>query len=200
MHRAATAEPRTDFESTTGIAIGKLGIWWFLASEIMVFGGLVSTYLLFRMASGGAWTELASHVNAKIGAINTVVLLTSSLTMVMAFDAIGSGQRSRTRFYLGLTVLLGLAFLGIKGVEYTSEIRHGFTPLSGVFWSFYYTMTGLHGLHVLGGIVANAALYVMAIRGTLWSGVQQRVEYVGLYWHFVDVVWIFLFPLLYLSY
>ena len=200
MHRAATAETRTEFESSTGILIGKLGIWWFLASEIMVFGGLVGTYLLFRLASRGAWAELASHVNTTMGAINTVVLLTSSLTMVMAFDAIGSGLHSKTRLYLGLTVLLGLAFLGIKGMEYRSEIREGFTPVSGVFWSFYYTMTGLHGLHVLGGIVANAALYVMAVRGTLWPNVQQRVEYVGLYWHFVDVVWIFLFPLLYLSY
>jgi heme/copper-type cytochrome/quinol oxidase subunit 3 len=179
---------------------GKMGIWWFLASEIMVFGGFIATYVLYRLASGGAWTALAKHVSTPIGTFNTVVLLTSSWTIVKAFEAIDTENRKAVRNLLALTVLLGLTFLGVKAFEYSHEIAQGFTPLSGIFWSFYYAMTGLHGLHVLAGIVFNFALLVMAIKGTLWPGTQQRVEYAGIYWHFVDIVWIFLFPLLYLSY
>ncbi len=179
---------------------GKMGIWWFLASEIMVFGGFIGTYILFRMASGGAWTQMAEHVSTPIGSFNTLVLLTSSLTMVKAFEAIDAERRRAARTFLAWTVALGLLFLGVKAFEYSREIAQGFTPLSSLFWSYYYAMTGLHGLHVLAGIVANGSLLTMAIRGTLWPRTQQRVEYAGLYWHFVDIVWIFLFPLLYLSY
>ena len=179
---------------------GKIGIWWFIASEIMVFGGFLATYILYRMASAGAWTELAQHVSTLLGSINTVVLLTSSLTMVKAHEAIETENKKQVCNFLGLTVLLGFVFLGIKAIEYTIEISQGFTPVTGMFWSFYYGMTGLHGLHVLVGIIANLSLFVMAKRGTLWPKHQQRVETAGLYWHFVDVVWIFLFPLLYLSY
>ncbi len=166
----------------------------------MIFGGLIGTYILFRMASGGAWTTMAEHVSTPIGTFNTLVLLTSSWTMVKAFQAIDAEDRKWARNFLGLTVLLGLAFLGVKAFEYSREFALGFTITSGLFWSFYFTMTGLHALHVLAGIIANFALLVMTIRGTLWPRTQQRVEYAGLYWHFVDIVWIFLFPLLYLSY
>ena len=189
----------SDYQPTQSVP-GKMGIWWFLASEIMVFGGFIATYVLYRMASAGAWAETAAHVSTPIGTFNTVLLLTSSLTMVKAFEAIDAEKRKQTRNFLLFTVLLGLAFLGVKAFEYSMEIAQGYTPLTGVFWSFYYAMTGLHGLHVLAGIIANFALYVMAVKGTLWPKTQQRVEYAGLYWHFVDVVWIFLFPLLYLSY
>lgn len=200
MHGVATAEYYSQTPSITAMLRGKMGIWWFLASEVMVFGGLISIYILFRMASAGAWAEMANHVSTTIGAINTFVLLTSSLTMVMARAAVSDEKRKHTKLYLGATILLGLAFLGFKAVEYSSELSKGFTPLAGPFWSFYYAMTGLHGLHVLAGIIANLALFVLALRGTLWPHRQQRVEYAGLYWHFVDIVWIFLFPLLYLSY
>lgn len=179
---------------------GRMGIWWFLASEIMVFGGFIAIYILYRLASGGRWTQMAEHVSTPIGTFNTLVLLTSSLTMVKAFEAIDAQDRKWARNFLAITVLLGLSFLGVKAFEYSREIAMGFTPLSGLFWSFYYAMTGLHALHVLAGIIANFALYVMALRGTLWPKTQQRVEYAGLYWHFVDIIWIFLFPLLYLSY
>jgi heme/copper-type cytochrome/quinol oxidase subunit 3 len=200
MSGTARAESYSQARPFAVMVPGKMGIWWFLASEIMVFGGLIAIYILFRMASASAWAEMAHHVSTTIGAINTMVLLTSSLTMVMAHAAIEDENRQRAKLYLGLTILLGTMFLGFKAVEYTSEISKGFTPLAGAFWSFYYAMTGLHGLHVLVGIIANLALFLMALRGTLWPGTQQRVEYAGLYWHFVDVVWIFLFPLLYLSY
>lgn len=179
---------------------GKMGLWWFLASEVMIFGGLIGCYILFRMASGGSWTSMAEHISTPIGSFNTLILLTSSLTMVKAFAAIEDEDRKRTRLFLAFTVLLGVTFLAVKAFEYSREIIQGFTPVSGLFWSFYYTMTGLHALHVLAGIIVNLTLFIMAVKGRLWPNTQQRVEYAGLYWHFVDIVWIFLFPLLYLSY
>ncbi len=177
-----------------GIAAGKVGVWWFLASEIMVFGGLITSYIVFRLGGPG-WAEAAHHLSVPLASLNTLVLLTSSYTVVQAFVAGERGDARALRLYLGLTILGGLIFLGIKAVEYTTEIRAGFTPAAGIFWSFYYTMTGLHALHVLGGVVVNGV--VLATEGV---GVKHphRVELAGLYWHFVDVVWIFLFPLLYL--
>jgi heme/copper-type cytochrome/quinol oxidase subunit 3 len=196
--QTASAEIQVGHE-TAILPSGKLGVWWFIASEIMVFGGLIGTYVLLRVAHGG-WTDQASHVNWRLGAINTLVLVTSSLTMILALNAVRVERRERAARFLLLTVLLGLTFLGIKSIEYTHELGEGFTPTSGMFWSFYYIMTGLHGLHVLGGIILNATLYIAAVRGTLWSDNRRaRVEFAGLYWHFVDVVWIFLFPLLYLA-
>jgi heme/copper-type cytochrome/quinol oxidase subunit 3 len=177
---------------------GKLAIWWFLASEIMTFGGLIASFVLSRLAAGG-WEEQAAHVSTSIAAFNTLVLLTSSLTIVQAHHAVEDGSRRRAAIYLLATVLLGLTFLGVKGFEYAREIRHGFTPTSGQFWSFYYGLTGLHALHVLAGVIVNAALWYCAARDYGWAQVQHRVEYAGLYWHFVDVVWIFLFPLIYLT-
>ena len=179
---------------------GKMGVWWFLASEVMTFGGFISVYVLYRLASGGSWAEMSAYVSMPIGAFNTLVLLTSSLTMVKAVSAIEDEDRQGTRNFLGLTVLLGLLFLVVKGVEYSIEIHHGFTPRSHSFWGFYYTLTGLHALHIVGGIIANFVLFILAVRGSLWLGSRQQVESVGLYWHFVDIIWIFLFPLLYLSY
>jgi heme/copper-type cytochrome/quinol oxidase subunit 3 len=181
------------------IPSGKLGVWWFLASEIMIFGGFIGAYILMRVAHGG-WNDQAAHVNWRLGATNTAVLVTSSLTMILALNAARDGAQKRTANFLLCTVLLGVMFLGIKSIEYTTELREGFTPASGMFWSFYYLMTGLHGIHVIGGLILNTTLYVAAVRGTLWVGQRRsRVEFAGLYWHFVDVVWIFLFPLLYLA-
>lgn len=187
----------TETLTATGIPTGKIGVWWFLASEITVFGGLIATYILLRLGSSG-WSEDATHLSVRIGLTNTFVLLTSSLTMVLAFKAVEEKASKRLRTFLGLTILLGLAFLVIKAFEYTGEITAGFTPGAGIFWSFYYGMTGLHALHVLGGIVVNLVLLVEALRDTLRPN-EHRVELAGLYWHFVDIVWIFLFPLLYLT-
>jgi heme/copper-type cytochrome/quinol oxidase subunit 3 len=173
----------------------KVAVWWFLASEIMVFGGLIASYLVFRLGGSG-WAEASQHLSVALAAVNTLVLLTSSYTVVRAFVAAEQGDASGFRINLGLTILGGLAFLGFKAVEYTTEIGAGFTPGAGIFWSFYYTMTGLHALHVLGGVVVNTVVLVAA-PSSLKN--PHRVELAGLYWHFVDVVWIFLFPLLYLS-
>ena len=187
---------RADAEGLPGGLTGpKLAVWWFLASEIMVFGGLIASYLVFRLGGTG-WGAASEHLSLTFAAVNTLVLLTSSYTVVRAFVAAERGDLAGLRVNLGLTVLGGLLFLGIKGLEYATEMRAGFTPDAGIFWSFYYTMTGLHGLHVLGGVVLNLVVLVTA-RASLAH--VHRVELAGLYWHFVDVVWIFLFPLLYLS-
>ncbi|HXG15673.1 MAG TPA: cytochrome c oxidase subunit 3 [Calidithermus sp.] len=172
---------------------GKMGMWWFLASEIMVFGGLIGVYLVFRLGGTG-WSAEAAHLQVTIGVVNTLVLLTSSLTVVQAYAAAAAGDGRAAGRFLGLTVLGGLLFLAFKTVEYTTEVRAGFTPADGIFWSFYYTMTGLHALHVLAGVVANVVLLARRPLRT-----AHRLELAGLYWHFVDIVWIFLFPLLYLS-
>lgn len=190
-------ESRTESLPITGIPTGKIGVWWFLASEIPVFGGLIASYIVVRLGSGG-WGEAATHLNFSLALANTFVLLTSSLTMVLAFAGVEDKNPQRLRTYLELTILLGVVFLGIKAFEYAGEIRHGFTPGSGIFWSFYYGMTGLHALHVLAGIVVNAILLIAVLRDMLRPN-EHRVELAGLYWHFVDVVWIFLFPLLYLT-
>ncbi|HEY7365156.1 MAG TPA: cytochrome c oxidase subunit 3 [Methylomirabilota bacterium] len=178
-----------------GIPAGKVAMWWFLASEIMMFGGLITCYIVFRLGGSG-WAEASNHLSMTLAATNTLVLLTSSYTIVQAFVAAERGSAPALRRHLGLTILGGLIFLGIKAVEYTTEIRAGFTPDAGIFWSFYYTMTGLHALHVMGGLVVNGVVLLTA--GTAIKH-PHRVELAGLYWHFVDVVWIFLFPLLYLA-
>jgi heme/copper-type cytochrome/quinol oxidase subunit 3 len=176
-----------------GVPAGKLAMWWFLASEIMMFGGLMAAFVVFRVGAGG-WHEESGHLSVPLAALNTLVLLTSSLTVVQAYAAAEAGDRTGFRRNLLLTIVLGGAFLAVKALEYTGKLHAGYTPGAGVFWSFYYAMTGLHALHVLAGVVLNALLFVTA-------GIRRpdRVELAGLYWHFVDVVWIFLFPLVYLS-
>lgn len=185
---------------------GKIGIWVFLASEIATFGGLIAYYLVERIGNA-QWAELQGHLNEYIGTGNTVVLLTSSLTIVLAFQAADKDDRGWTQFWLGLTILLGIFFLGVKAYEWSMEISHGYLPPGlahgegahgSRFWSYYYAMTGLHGAHVIGGVIANLMIFI----GLLFYDVRDmvwHVEYAGLYWHFVDIVWIFLFPLLYLS-
>ncbi|MGZ8434354.1 MAG: cytochrome c oxidase subunit 3 [Candidatus Binatia bacterium] len=176
---------------------GKIGTWWFLSSEIPTFGGVIVAYIVMRLGSTG-WAEASQHLNFNIALINTFILLTSSMTIVMAHGAAQDLDFKRAANFLGLTVVLGLGFLGMKAFEYSTEISHGFLPSSGIFWSFYYGMTGLHGLHVVAGIIINLVLWIQAAKGTLAQH-SHRVELAGLYWHFVDIVWIFLFPLLYLA-
>ncbi|MBI1909463.1 MAG: cytochrome c oxidase subunit 3 [Deltaproteobacteria bacterium] len=172
----------------------RMGIWWFLGSEVVVFGGLIASYILYRFHHP-EWGVEAAHTLSSIGAINTVVLLTSSLTMILAHHRVEGKELAGAIRFLGVTILLGCLFLGFKSYEYHHEIKNGFVPARSLFWSFYYLMTGLHALHVIGGQVANLVV---------WQGLRKgrslhRIESVGIYWHFVDVVWIFLFPLLYLA-
>lgn len=190
----ATHVPIATTRSTTGIPTARLAMWWVLASEIVIFGGLLASYVMLRLHHAH-WAEEASHTSTLAGAFNTFVLLTSSLFAVLAHQAAEHGAGRVAARYLWLTIGGGAVFMVVKAFEYTSEIAHGFTMFRDVFWSFYYTATGLHGLHVLAGMVAMAIVAAGARRGHN----LHRVELVGIYWHFVDVVWIFLFPLLYIA-
>ncbi len=193
MSHAATA-PTT----STGIPNGKLGMWVFLASEIMLFGALISSYVVLSMGSPNFGRPDTALLGKPLATVNTFVLITSSLTMVMALASI---QRNRVKAMLGwlsATSLLGLAFLGIKAFEYHHKISEGITITSSLFGSFYFTLTGLHGVHMLGGLIFNAYIAIKAMRGTYNAEHHERVEYAALYWHFVDLVWVILFPLFYL--
>lgn len=172
----------------------RWGMWWFLASEIVIFGGLIVNYLLYRLHHP-EWLQEAAHTMQWVGITNTLVLLSSSLTMILADHAVATGALRHARRLLAFTITLGLVFLGFKSVEYTHEIRAGMVPSRSLFWGFYFLMTGLHALHVIGGLIANAVVRHGIGRGHA----LHRIESVGIYWHFVDIVWIFLFPLLYLG-
>lgn len=199
---AYTVEPHP----VTAMYSGKFGTWLFLASEVMLFGALFSSYVLLRVgapAEGpGHWlSHEEAHLNWKIGAFNTMVLIISSVTMVMAWVALKSGNLKKGRIYLGATAGLALLFLVIKiSMEYLPHIHHGMVPSHSNFFALYYTLTGLHGLHILGGIVVIC--YFIGPGSKLWHQDREyftnRIECTGLYWHFVDLVWIFLFPVLYL--
>ena len=254
------SHPRPD----TGLTNGKLGIWLFLASEVMLFGGLFSAYVLLRVgAPPGQWPHGSDVLSVPLGTLNTLVLITSSVTMVMAWAALKMNNLPKCRGYLAATLVLALAFLVIKlGWEYRPKLHHytvwledgssisghiesrasdhllfvpdaggqgeqgehagaspdhahpeamrieadqiarlsNFGPPHDTYMAIYWTLTGLHGLHVLGGVFAIA--WFLGPGVLLWrqdpEHYTHRIEYTGLYWHFVDLVWIFLFPILYL--
>jgi cytochrome c oxidase subunit III len=193
MNIPYTVEERPD----TGLANGKLGIWLFLASEVMLFGALFSTYIILRV---GAVEWPHGELNIVLGAINTLILICSSMTMVMAWASLKMHDWGKHRLYLALTFVLALVFLVNKYFEYSAHLATGEGPWHSTFLAIYFTLTGLHGLHILGGMVVMA--YFMGPGAKMWkSNPEQftnRIEYTGLYWHFVDLVWIFLFPVLYL--
>jgi heme/copper-type cytochrome/quinol oxidase subunit 3 len=186
--------PIATTRSTAGLQTGLLAVWWVLASEIVIFGGLLGSYIMYRLAHD-AWAEQAAFTNVWIGAFNTFVLLTSSLTAVLAHQAAerGDGKLAAQRLYY--TCLGAATFIGVKAFEWTTEISHGFTITSNTFWSFYYTAAGLHALHVIAGAILMLFVAADAKKGRE----LHRVELIGIYWHFVDIVWIFLFPLLYIA-
>jgi len=190
----------------TGLYSGKFGTWLFLASEVMLFGAFFSSYILLKFGAPAegpaAWpTHEQRHLSWVIGGINTLVLILSSVTMVMAWASLKMNNLAKGRKYLGATLALALLFLVLKvSLEYIPHWRDGLTPNSSVFFGMYYTMTGLHGLHILGGIVVIG--YFIGPGSALWHKDPEyytnRIECTGLYWHFVDLVWIFLFPTFYL--
>lgn len=188
------AQPLATGRSMTGIPTGKLAVWWVIGSEIVIFGGLLACYLLYRLLYDH-WAADAAVTNTYIGATNTFVLLTSSLCAVLAHQAAERKDGKKAFLYLWLTIGGGLTFLVIKGFEWSMEISHGYTITASTFWSFYYTAAGLHALHVIAGIIIMAIISFDVIRNRNF----QRVELIGIYWHFVDIVWIFLFPLLYIA-
>jgi cytochrome c oxidase subunit III len=193
MNIPYTVEERPD----TGLANGKLGIWLFLASEVMLFGALFSTYIILRV---GATEWPHGELNIPLGAVNTVILICSSVTMVMAWASLKMHDWGKHRIYLVLTLVLALVFLVNKYFEYSAHFASGEVPSRTTFLAIYFTMTGLHGLHIIGGMIVM--LYLLGPGAKLWKTnpdqFTNRIEYTGLYWHFVDLVWIFLFPTLYL--
>jgi cytochrome c oxidase subunit III len=188
-----------------------LGMWTFLITEVLFFGGLFTGYTVYRITYPRAFAAASNHLFMWIGAVNTAVLLISSLTMALAVHAAEHRRRRALVGFIVATIALGCLFLSFKGVEYTLDIREHLVPGSHfaasafadprhaqLFYVFYFFMTGLHAIHVTAGLGVLVVLAVLAARGRFTQGNPNAVEMVGLYWHFVDIVWIFLLPLLYL--
>ena len=183
----------------TGVTNAKFGVWLFLASEVMLFGALFSTYIILRMGAD-SWPVGTEVLNVPLATLNTVALIASSMTIVLSWVSLKLKDVKKFKKYMTLTLLLSCVFLVIKTIEYTTKFQHHIYPSKSTFYAIYFTMTGLHGLHVIGGIIVN--LYLLGPGSKMWLTEPERftgrVECAGLYWHFVDLVWIFLFPVLYL--
>jgi cytochrome c oxidase subunit 3 len=207
-HPAALAHQFDDL--TQQYASANLGMWLFLLTEIMFFGGLFTGYTVYRITYPAAFSAGSHHLDIVLGSINTAVLLGSSLTMALAVHAAQTGARQLLVGFLLLTILLGTVFLGIKAIEYSHKFAEHLFPGRGflhagpdagpvrLFFGFYFGMTGMHALHMVIGIALLALFAIRGWRGHFAPAYAAPVELLGLYWHFVDIVWIFLFPLLYL--
>jgi cytochrome c oxidase subunit 3 len=194
----------------------KLGFWLFLATEVMLFGGLFAAYIIFHGHYEETFRACGKQLSWQLGGLNTIILLTSSWTMAMGVRASQTSRKQAMQTWLFLTILCALGFMVVKYFEYGAKFDHGLLPgywfsphgeyatlMSGLaypnlFFSMYFTMTSIHGLHVLGGIFAISWLMWGGARNKYHAGYYMPVELVGLYWHIVDLIWIFLFPLLYL--
>jgi cytochrome c oxidase subunit 3 len=187
-----------------------LGMWVFLATEILFFGGMFMGYIIYRWLYPEAFALASQKMDLTLGTINTAVLLTSSLTMALAVRAAQVGARKGIVLLLAATMVLGVIFLGIKGVEYyhkfvehlvpgpNFEFDPAHAPHAEIFFVLYFLLTGVHALHLLIGVCLTGVIAFQAWRGRFTEEYYSPVEVTGLYWHFVDVIWIFLFPLLYL--
>lgn len=202
QHHFATKEQQFD---TT-----KIGMWLFLATEILMFGGLFAGFAYMQSRFPEAFFEAHKHLQVPLGTLNTIVLLISSFTMVMAVHKAATNKQKQLIAYLTITIVCACMFLVVKYFEYSHKFHDGLLPgrffsntedptgHQFIFFSFYFMMTGLHGIHILIGIVVLLWLLRRAIRGDFTSSYYTPVDLVGLYWHLVDVIWIYLFPLLYL--
>ena len=183
----------------TGLYNAKLGIWLFLASEVMLFGGLFSAYILLRTGDP-FFMNNQHHLSVPLAALNTALLITSSVTMVMAWVSLKLDDLKKYKMYMMVTLLCSFAFLVVKYFEYSAKFEHHLYPSVDNFLGIYFTLTGLHGLHIIGGMAVMMYLVGPGIK--MWETNKERytnrTEVIGLYWHFVDLVWIFLFPALYL--
>jgi len=193
----ASTEATHGHPTATGISNEKLAMWVFLASDCLLFGGLISTYLLLRHRSVEGLGP-ADVFDIPFTSVSSFVLLMSSLTMALAVAAIARGDLHRNRVWLGTTAFLGAVFIGGQVYEFTSFYREGLGYTTNVFSSAFYTLTGFHGFHVSVGIVMLMVLLIMSLRGNLGPEKAEAVEIVGLYWHFVDIVWIIIFTIVYL--
>lgn len=187
-----------------------LGMWVFLVTEVMFFGGLFAAYTIYRWRFPEAFAEGSNHLNLLLSSVNTAVLLCSSLAMALAVRGAQLGKRRVLIGFLLLTMILGLAFLGLKGVEYYQEFQEKLIPVLNfsvespnaaqveLFFILYFSMTGLHAIHMILGIAVMIILTILSWRNRFSPDYYAPIEMMGLYWHFVDIVWVFLFPLLYL--
>lgn len=186
----------------------KMGMWLFLFTELLLFGGLFFLYSVYRFINQDAFHIAAKELNTIIGMFNTAILLTSSLTMALSIAAIQKNNRNLSIFFQLLTIVLALGFMVNKYFEWTAKFHHGIFPGSEellaksqgeiLFFGLYYVMTGLHGLHVIIGVALIAFMTRLTKKGVINQGSYVKLEAAGLYWHLVDIIWIFLFPLFYL--
>ncbi len=201
---AASAEAQEGIDYTGK----KIGMWLFLFTELLFFGGMFLLYAVFRSQYPAEFHAAAQEENLLLGSINTTVLLTSSLTIAVAIAAIRKGNKMLSLYMQAATIVFGICFLVIKYFEWSAKISMGIYPDSPallsqekgdiLFFSLYYVMTGIHGVHVLIGVIAIAIMFVYTQRGVIDRDNFAKLENTGLYWHFVDIVWIYLFPLFYL--
>lgn len=185
-------DPAVEYSSS------KLGMWLFLGTEILLFGGLFAAYAIFRAKYPEMFMEQHLELNKKLGAINTCILIFSSLTMAMGVSAIQRGKQKVTAILILITILCGLAFGVVKYFEYSAKFHHHIYPDTSIFFSLYFMMTGLHMLHVFVGLLILVTLLVLTMKGKFNAKYSTPIEVGGLYWHLVDLIWIYLFPLLYL--
>jgi cytochrome c oxidase subunit 3 len=200
---ANTEHPHKDREAA------KIGMWLFLFTEMLLFGGLFILYSAYRARYAGDFHRGGQQLDWVIGVVNTLILLTSSLTMATSLTALAQRQRRRAVFLLTSTIVLGAAFLANKALEWSAKIHHGIYPSSPellarppgeiLFFGLYFTMTGLHGLHVLAGMTVLSVMAVLLARERITAEDPVKLVNAGLYWHLVDVIWIFLLPLFYLA-
>jgi heme/copper-type cytochrome/quinol oxidase subunit 3 len=201
-HAAAIDRPP---ERGLDVYTQKVGMWVFLCSEVMFFAGLIGSYVVLRFGASDAWGAPGEVLNVPVTAVNTFILICSSVTMVKAFAAAEAGDQRGIRMFLLATTLLGATFLGVQAFEYTELVRHGewqgshgFTPAAGLYGATFFTMTGFHGFHVFVGVLCLSWATIQAFKGRWGPGQCHGIEVIGLYWHFVDLVWIILFTIVYL--
>jgi len=189
--------PLYDYDSGPPVERGKFAIWLFLATEVMFFSGLIGAYIVLRSAAS-SWPDPQARLAVDITAFNTFVLITSSWLMVKAVFAAKRGDKGGTLRWLAATILCGSVFVGIQVYEYIQLYHEGALPKIDIFWSTFYVMTGFHGTHVIVGVIWLIAVWFKAARGGYTAKDNLGVELAGLYWHFVDLVWVLLFTIVYL--
>lgn len=185
-------DPQVEYSSS------KLGMWLFLGTEILLFGGLFAAYAIFHAKYPEMFFEQHLELNRKMGAVNTCILIFSSLTMAMGVSAIKWGRQRTASILIFITILCGLGFGVVKYFEYAAKFAHHIYPDTSIFFSLYFMMTGLHMLHVFIGLAVLGVILVLTMKGKFGPKYNTPVEIGGLYWHLVDLIWIYLFPLLYL--
>jgi len=194
----AAVEAMPAAERGAGVHTQKLGMWVFLVSEVMFFTALIGSYIILRWGRSSPWPEPRTVLAIPVTALNTFILICSSVSMVKAYAAAVRDDQKHLKRWLLTTVVGGATFVGVQAREYMHLIAKGFLPSSGLFGATFYTMTGFHGFHVTCGVISMIWVTIRAFRGKYAGGKYQGVETIGLYWHFVDLVWIILFTIVYL--